>query len=46
MTTFYDANDNVVRVDIQNVDETGAVQPNSPLHTRCASTTCWTISFG
>jgi len=27
--TYYDANDNVVRVDVQNKDETGALQPNS-----------------
>ena len=31
--TFYDANDNVVRVDVQNRDETGAVQPNSQFTT-------------
>ena len=27
--TYYDANDNVVRVDVENRDETGAVLPNS-----------------
>ncbi len=27
--TFYDPNDNVVRTDIQNVDETDALQPNT-----------------
>ena len=27
--TFYDPNDNVVRVDVQNKDETGALQPNT-----------------
>ena len=31
--TSYDANDNVVREDVQNVDENGAVQANSQLTT-------------
>ncbi|MBI4717155.1 MAG: hypothetical protein HY763_05065 [Planctomycetes bacterium] len=31
--TFYDANDNVVRVDVQNVSEAGVLQPNTHLST-------------
>ena len=31
--TYYDANNNVVRVDVQNVDESGVVQPNSHFST-------------
>ncbi len=31
--TLYDPNDNVVRTDIQNVDETGALQPNTHFST-------------
>jgi len=27
--TFYDANDNVVRVDVQNIDDQGVLQPNA-----------------
>ena len=27
--TFYDANDNVVRIDIQNIDDQGQLQPNT-----------------
>ncbi len=30
---FYDANDNVVRTDVENRDETGALQPNTHLTT-------------
>jgi RHS repeat-associated protein len=31
--TFYDANDNVVRLDVQNVDETGTVVATNPVFT-------------
>lgn len=31
--TYYDANNNVVRIDVQNVDESGVVQPNAHFST-------------